>query len=142
MIEFSITPDVQQQIDKVIKALKDDADEFFQELVLQTHGELKENSKGYKGGDTGHMRNNWLIGVGAPRDEVYGSRKEPQSAPDGGGISKIVPGLLGKTVYLNNNAPYTGFVNDGTSMAPPVLFIEKALVVGPEKAMRKFVRGI
>lgn len=90
--------------------------------------------------DTGRARSNWLASVGAPRRDTI----EPYSPGSGLGTSEggnaqgaIAQAVLatatlqpGQSVFIANNLPYIGALNDGSSLQAPAGFVEAAVQAG------------
>ena len=77
--------------------------------------------------DTGHARSNWHVSVENPSDEIS-SIKDPEYTPgpkEEGIISAAVPG---QSIYVTNNLPYMGALNDGHSAQAPAGFVEEAIL--------------
>lgn len=81
---------------------------------------------GYVGG---HARRNWQVGIAsAPGDEIEGV--DPSGGAvlrDGRAVIAQYPGR--QRLYIVNNAPYIGRLNDGWSTQAPPLFVEAAIDV-------------
>lgn len=79
---------------------------------------------GYVGG---RARGNWQVAIGVPNDAETGR-------VDGGGSVTIQTGRgtvagyrLGPLIYVFNNVPYIGRLNDGFSSQAPAGFVERAI---------------
>ena len=86
--------------------------------------------------DTGQARSNWLVSVGQPRTDtipaydhgVLGSTSGPnttQALDQGRGVISSAPS--GATIYISNNLPYIGRLNQGYSMQAPAGYVERAV---------------
>ena len=89
--------------------------------------------------DTGRARSNWQVSNGSPILETRqayapgenGSTAGPNSssaiAQAEGAIARA---RKGASIYISNNLPYIGRLNDGSSAQAPAGFIEQAVAVG------------
>lgn len=117
--------------DASVEIIRDGASAFLSTAVLATpvgNPSLWRNPQsappGYVGG---HARRNWQVGQAvAPSDERAGE--------DSGGFLTIAQGKaeIGRyrrlvRLWVVNNAPYIGRLNDGHSTQAPVGFVERAL---------------
>lgn len=87
--------------------------------------------------DTGHARHNWQAEVGtSPTSELDGVDQAGSStiARNNG---KIGARQSGQTVFLSNNVPYIGPLNEGHSAQAAPKFVETAVVEGMAFLRRK-----
>ncbi len=77
--------------------------------------------------DTGRARNNWFLTPSSPT-------RETTTDTDKTGAGRITSNRfaaeaspLGAPIYLSNNLPYIGFLNEGSSAQAPAMFVEKAI---------------
>jgi len=94
--------------------------------------------------DTGRARSNWLVSldqpVTSPREEYFpgaeGSTGGPnaQAAIDQGRrvIETYDGDSPGASIYIANNLPYIGRLNEGWSAQAPAGFVEQAVMLGIE----------
>lgn len=88
---------------------------------------------------TGWARSNWLPSVGVPFSSPLGSK----SSVDSSFASSAAAALLATyrlsqgPVFIANNVPYIGALNNGSSRQAPSGFVERAV----EKAASRF-RGV
>lgn len=86
--------------------------------------------------DTGRARGNWQVSVG----EAITRPRERLDKTGGGtiaeGVSRAGSYRPGQTIYITNNVPYIGNLNDGSSAQAPANFIEMAV-----RAAIRYVRG-
>jgi len=80
--------------------------------------------------DTGRAAGNWITSIKEPSREV----REIES---NGGIPTedldvIASAKLGDTIYISNNLPYIGVLNDGSSQQVAAGFVEKSIIVAEE----------
>lgn len=82
--------------------------------------------------DTGRARANWLVALGAPP-----SGEVP--APGGGEAASVALAAAnavvgrrepGQDIWIGNNVPYIGRLNDGYSKQAPANFVETAMLAG------------
>jgi len=77
--------------------------------------------------DTGRARGNWFASVGSP---ITGDSTETDKSGAGrisANNSKISGAKSGQTIFLSNNLPYIGKLNDGSSAQAPANFVEQAV---------------
>jgi hypothetical protein len=79
--------------------------------------------------DTGRAKSNWIPSIGTPStDKII---KEEYDKTGGEAIQKAIDvgaGIkFGSDVYISNNLPYIGRLNDGSSIQAPAGYIEKAV---------------
>lgn len=78
--------------------------------------------------DTTHAASNWLLSVGSPNYDIAGSREAPDWGPWNSGRKLLMDWDISKgKIYLRNNVPYIGALNNGHSQQAPPNFIELAL---------------
>jgi hypothetical protein len=83
--------------------------ETMQRVVLSTHAALVERTKV----DTGWARSNWLVSVGKPIKGVKGSRKGVNKEAANASLGAIFKYKGSGKVFIVNNVPYIGYLNDG-----------------------------
>lgn len=80
--------------------------------------------------DTGRARANWVASLGAP----FATPTEDTDPSGAGRISvnntTISARRPGQDVYISNNLPYIGRLNEGHSAQAPAGFVEKAVQTG------------
>jgi hypothetical protein len=77
--------------------------------------------------DTGRARSNWTVTNGAPaRSETDNVSRSPQGTIDRGRevIGQHQPG---EVLYITNNVPYIGRLNEGWSAQAPANFVQAAV---------------
>jgi len=80
--------------------------------------------------DTGRAMNNWVISIGSPsRDvtDVGGSSASIAASKEGTAVGKLAEVKPFDTVWISNNLPYIGFLEEGTSKQAPKGWVEKAI---------------
>lgn len=93
--------------------------------------------------DTGRARSNWFASVGAPRSgvsEAYvpGSGGSTGAANTAEAITQATAATRGLTregqsIYITNNLPYIGRLNQGSSAQAPAGFVEQGVKAGVNK---------
>lgn len=94
--------------------------------------------------DTGWAAANWIPRIGSPETTVA-----PRPDPDGTGVPAAITrreaGIasvigyrdIGRgAIFISNNVPYIGVLNDGSSAKAPAMFIQTSV----EKAVRTIER--
>lgn len=77
--------------------------------------------------DTGRARSNWLPSIGTPRRDTIEDR--------GGSPEIDFNGYkLGETIFISNNLPYIGALNNGSSKQSPAGFVDDAIMRVNRKA--------
>lgn len=109
-----------QQIQSIIKKLKENADILVSTIVLETQTKLKEESPV----DTGRFRGNWLIS----EDEIDASTYEGDAPPYALEIT------AGKDYYITNSLPYAQRLAEGHSQQAPAGWVELIAAGIPERA--------
>lgn len=78
--------------------------------------------------DTSRARSNWVVGLGgAETAEVPASSA---GATISAAESEIARRKAGQDIYISNNVPYIGRLNDGSSAQAPAQFVEQAIQRG------------
>lgn len=119
--------------------------------------------------DTGRARSNWLVSLGAPREDViepygrslyYDSETRGQVTgpigPRGGGAGINGKGALAQAraalaplrnsrratqpVFITNNVAYIGRLNDGYSAQAPAMFVQQSIDIGLQTARAQIVK--
>lgn len=80
--------------------------------------------------DTGRARSNWLVGIDGPRRETVGAM--PTSTAIARAQDAIEASRSGQSIWISNNLPYIGRLNDGYSAQAPAGFVERAILRGAE----------
>jgi hypothetical protein len=77
--------------------------------------------------DTGRARANWLVGINGP------IRSANENSFDKSGGSTITQGInkvnsvKEETIYISNNLPYIGRLNDGHSKQAPIAYVQNSV---------------
>lgn len=97
--------------------------------------------------DTSLLVSNWRVGnrTRPPRSafelgKAGSTREAAITGAREAGRATIAASHPGELLVIYNTVPYARFVNDGASNRPPLLFVEKALIVG--KASLKNLKGL
>lgn len=108
--------------------------------------------------DTGEARSNWILSLGVPiqgtiapytpypkRSQGNG-RGRAETANTDGALTRaegaIAARLPGQTVIIQNNVPYIGLLNDGSSVQAPANFVQLAMKEGVKTVQGRKVRII
>lgn len=104
--------------------------------------------------DTGRARSNWIASLGSPARREVDSYASGLIGPDAdattsGAIAQqsaegamaqaagVIAGRKqGQDIYISNNLPYIGRLNDGYSAQAPSGFVEKAVQAGSRTVQR------
>lgn len=78
--------------------------------------------------DTGRARGNWQIGVDRAKSEVLTVDDKSGSVSIGKGVSVLRGVGDFKSIWITNNLPYIGKLNDGSSEQAPKKFVETSIV--------------
>jgi len=114
----------------------DRADELTRRVALAVLSEVVVSTPV----DTGRARGNWLVGLGGP-DEP-GLDEQRANADRSGqrairrGSERIRDRRPGQQIFVSNNVPYIGRLNDGSSAQAPAGFVPDAVAAGIEVARR------
>lgn len=88
--------------------------------------------------DTGQARSNWWVTLGSPtdatREAFFPGEKGSTAAQNvaavlGEGRSVISGRRNGTDVWISNNLPYIGKLNQGSSAQAPAMFVQQAVEV-------------
>jgi len=92
--------------------------------------------------DKGPARSNWLVSLGSPRGdqipayapgERLGVNEQSNAAAAlAQGSSVVGVRKEGQDIFITNNIPYIGKLNDGSSAQAPANFVEKAVMEARE----------
>lgn len=79
--------------------------------------------------DTGRARSNWLVSIDSPRNETIETLgKDPSAAINEGNTVIETYTKDNKAIYISNNLPYIGRLNEGYSAQAPAAFVEQAVI--------------
>lgn len=82
--------------------------------------------------DTGRARANWQVGLDAPvlaERDTEGPNPGPYIAAAEREIQRY-DGSANKEIWLTNNLPYIGRLNDGWSAQAPAMYVQQAVAAG------------
>ena len=114
-----------RQLRFIIRALEKVAERAVAKITLDATANLIEATPV----NTGWARANWVPSIGEPVDEPSGSQEDVNSSDQENGIAKVATGYklaMGK-VFISNNVPYIGALNDGHSQQAPSGFVQIAI---------------
>jgi hypothetical protein len=130
-------------VDEIMVALDDSTEELIQDVAnavltgvtLGTpvgNPSLWQNPEsappGYVGG---HARRNWQVDIGKSNgDEIGGVDPSGGRALSLGRTVIKTFKRIGRSIFIFNNAPYIGRLNDGHSTQAPRMFVERAVAAG------------
>lgn len=81
--------------------------------------------------DTGHARRNWQVNISAPSGQELPGVDASGQGTVSTGKSKL-KASTGRNpfspVFIENNVPYIGLLNEGSSMQAPAMFVDLSLV--------------
>ena len=109
-----------QQIQNIIKKMKENADILVSTIVLETQAKLKEESPV----DTGRFRANWLIS----ENEIDDSTVEGEAG------SYALEITADKNYYITNSVPYAQRLAEGWSQQAPAGWVELIAAGIPARA--------
>ncbi len=75
--------------------------------------------------DTGRARGNWLPSIGAPRTDEVDARDAAAAVDEA--VQTFNPAPEFPVMYLANNLPYIGVLNNGSSKQAPAGFVESSI---------------
>lgn len=125
------------QIPRILKSLFSVAEQVIKKVALDIVANLvKAPSEGGTPVDTGWARANWLVNIGTPFLQPFGTRDQAEAAgwrsgapPTAGlGQGTIATYKLGPPVFISNNVPYITRLNDGSSSQAPRGFVQAAIL--------------
>ena len=129
-----------QEVRQVIAALDQFVEEVVQRVTLEATANLIEDTPV----DTGWARSNWVPSIGAPFEEIAGSRDQAEvgnlnTAPQQQGIATVATGyrLPQGNVFISNNVPYIVNLNEGSSQQAPAAFVQTAIARGIREAIER-----
>jgi len=119
---------VSAELDKLAAVLDAYIDKSITAVAVEAQATLVEGTPI----DTGWARNNWLMSLDAPATEPAGSPDNVGSASAASqqGIAIVISSFSHRrhgNIYIANNVPYIGRLNDGYSPQAPAGYVETAL---------------
>ena len=128
--------DFARRLFRIGRGIKENADRLVRETSLAVLTEVVVSTPV----DRGRARGNWQVGLGEAPDP---SPEEQEATKDTSGQRTIAEGSTriarrssGQDVFLSNNVPYIGPLNDGSSAQAPAGFIEQAVQAGIDVVKR------
>lgn len=125
-------------IDKIFADMDAAIGGHIAEVALEIHAELVDNPPTGTPVDTGWASINWWPRVGSAPTENTGPSGETSSRAPGQqqGVADVLRYSFsgGKSIYISNNVPYIGPLNDGWSSQSPAGFVEDAI----ERTLSKY----
>lgn len=128
------------EIRAVMSDLKKFTTRVVQKITLSVNGVLVKTTPR----DTSWARNNWIPEIGHAYSGTAGTREAAeQGSIDTGsreaGVVKVLTiySINNGPIYITNNVPYIGDLNDGSSKQAPAGFVQLSIAKGIEN-----VRGI
>ena len=124
------------QLRLIIRGLDRVAGRVIKKIVLDATANLIESTPV----NTGWARANWVPSIGVPFEGTAGADDDISSHDQQDGIAKVVTGYsLGDgPVFITNNVPYIGALNDGSSSQAPSGFVQIAI----KKAVTEDILGL
>lgn len=80
--------------------------------------------------DTGRARGNWQVSLGFPVVEEQDLVDKAGTVTIAAGAAVIRSRQSGQTIFISNNVPYIGRLNQGSSSQAPANFVEMAVMDG------------
>jgi hypothetical protein len=120
-------------ITRTVQAVARSAERVIKRLGFEIQGELIRKTPV----DTGWARANWVVSIGTPHTGVVGSREAVSQAGQIAGQGRLLVYRLNQgQIWISNNVPYIGKLNEGHSKQAPAGYIEQAI----DTAIRTIVR--
>jgi len=120
------------QLAVVVEALNRVTVKVIQQVTLDAVANLTEPPPTGTPIDTGWARNNWVPSIGTPLESPVGSPDNPAAAAAArdAGIAEVLTRytLSDGVIFISNNVPYIGRLNDGSSTQSPAGFIQAAIL--------------
>jgi len=132
------------EIRAVMGDLKKFTTRLVQEITLSVNGQLVKTTPR----DTGWARNNWIPEIGHAYAGTSGTREAAEQgvidqSSQQQGVAKILTSysIERGPVYITNNVPYIGELNDGSSKQAPAGFVQLSIARGIENVKGITSRG-
>lgn len=126
-----------EDVQAVMAALHKVTTRLVQQITLDVQANLIETTPV----DTGWAKNNWVPHIGGPVDVPAGSRENvgPAAAASEAGKAEVLTAYtLDKgPIYVSNNVPYIGSLNDGHSKQAPAGFVQAAILKAVTEDIKK-----
>ena len=117
-----------REIGVIVGALEDFIEAVVRKLVLDVNANLVATTPV----DTGWARANWIPRIGTPREDTAGSPDSISRGEQEQGVAEVATSYqieMGP-VYITNNVPYIGRLNQGSSQQAPAGFVQAAITKG------------
>lgn len=114
------------RVQVTIQALGAFTEKSVKALTLEVTANLIESTPV----ETGWARANWVPQIGSPYESTDGSRSEVSASAQQSGIAAVATGykITRGPVWVSNNVPYIGALNNGHSRQAPAAFIQAAIL--------------
>lgn len=124
-----------EQTEIVVRDLTAFTERTLSRLGIEAHANLvAAPSEGGTPVDTGWARANWVPNIGGAFDGTAGTREQAQQGRiDSGTAQRGLVALATQyrlrqgPVFITNNVPYIGILNDGSSAQAPRAFVQAAI---------------
>ena len=121
--------DFAKKLKGISDALPENVDKLLKDVVREVHRELVQSTPR----DTGRAVTNWQTTTREPAEGVLYSQPQRPPSPEAGAarsvaeMQTIVDGAEPlSTYYIQNNAPYIGRLDAGSSRQAPANFVSRA----------------
>ena len=123
-----------KQTEFIVAALEGFVEDVMKKVTVETTANLIEDTPV----DLGWARANWVPQIGEPRTTVVGTPNDVTSGPQERGITEVITQYkMNKgSIYITNNVPYIGRLNDGSSQQAPTAFVQSAIAKAIKKVSR------
>jgi len=97
------------------RSVKQEAEDFHAKVAIEFLVRLIELSPV----KTGHFKNNWRVGIGAPVLTELSGEDKSGNATQRRGMAKIEQARGGQDIWINNNVNYALYLEFGTEFMEP-----------------------
>lgn len=117
-----------QQSQQAVKQLSQQIEVEIISLGIDIVSNLRSNPPLGTPIDTGWASSNWIPSVGSPVTRTFGNKARVSTAAQEAGIAALAKWKIGKgNIYIANNVPYIGVLDNGTSKQSPKNFVRIAI---------------
>lgn len=118
----------------IIRELEKFTEDTMKRVVVETTANLIEGTPV----DTGWARANWVPQIGEPRLDPVTDPTSISKGPQERGLAEVILSykLNMGSIYITNNVPYIGRLNDGSSNQAPRAFVQSAISRAIQKVAR------
>lgn len=121
----------QSNIELVVAGIRQALDDSIKEVAFAIMEELIVANPV----DTGWSRANWIVSIGSPRDQPYGTRESVSDFAQAHSQGQLlVYDTKQGNIFINNNVPYITELNQGKSKQAPAGFVEQCIDRGIQTA--------